>query len=203
MCIYAVPLCKCVLCQLRNGGRAWVGLALLLVPIHHLPQWFLSPPLPPVFYFNLSSLPSCWWCLSNPMEDHLSFPLTQPHSSLPQSSPHSAPISNESLNDLLWLIESQKNYGFWEVKTHGFTGRATTLSLSVLDSAGCKLEECTPQIQMNTTSCPQPMHSQPPPLSSLAGINLNTPQVAYNVDSLGSIGQPDAYTQVSMGSMSH
>lgn len=137
------------------------------------------------------------------MDDHTTFPM-QFHSSLSQVSPCSAPISNESLNDLLWLIESQKNSGFLEVNTLGFTqaGRSMAPSLSVLDSPGFQLEECTPQIQVNTTSGPPSMR-QLPPLSSSIGINLNTPQLAYNADALSSISQPGAYTQVSTGSTSH
>ena len=130
------------------------------------------------------------------MDDHTALPM-QPHSSLSQVS-RSAPISNESLNELLRLIESQKNSGFSEVNTPGFTGRSMTPSISVLDSAGFQLEERTPQIRVNTPSCTPSMRPQPPP-----GINLNTPQLAYNADALSSVGQLDAYTQVSTGSTSH
>ena len=130
------------------------------------------------------------------MEDQSGFPalphaglLTTLSATLSQTSlPHFTVISNDSLNELLRFINSQKSPGFPEEN-----GSASDSLNAALDSDGF-----------------HPLHrSTPSPASSSSGIPTNThlsvigpannarsvPHVAYSPDTLSHIGQSDQFNQ--------
>ncbi|KAI9467135.1 hypothetical protein BJY52DRAFT_1236615 [Lactarius psammicola] len=106
-------------------------------------------------------------------------------------SPPSATFSNDTLNNLLRLIGSQKISGLSEVNTLGL-GAMGLPDSTPLDSAGLHLLGRNPQIQANSSSSP-PATLQ----SSLLGpsLDVNIPHVTYSSDTLGSAGQSDALAQ--------
>ncbi|KAH8989749.1 hypothetical protein EDB92DRAFT_1817051 [Lactarius akahatsu] len=124
--------------------------------------------------------------------EHRSGIPTQPRAGLLAAcSPPSATFSNDTLNDLLRLIGSQKLSGFSEVNTLGLGGMGSPDSMP-LDSVGLHLLGRNPQIQANSSSSPPAT-----PQSSLLGppLDVNTPHVAYSSEALGSAGQSDALAQ--------
>ena len=132
------------------------------------------------------------------MENHTAYATQTQSSHVPlqaaqAGSPHSAVLSTDSLNDLLRLFASQKTSVLSD--THGF--KAMALLSPTLDSAVFQPAEHNSQIRAN----PQP--SSIHQLSSLGSSidvihsNSSTPQTAYNLDALSSVGKSDSVMQVS------
>ena len=157
----------------------------LLVP--NSPSTTPSPPSSSQYHLvHLSTCCSlCHFLVLKSTMENLTAYITQT-----QSSPHLATISNDSLNDLLRSIGSQKNCLL--SYPHGFKAMAPLSP--TLDSTTFQPVECNSQIRAH----PPPADiRQPSPHNPSTDMDLSTPQVAYNVDTLGSVGQSDSFTQVS------
>ena len=148
---------------------------------HTVPFKFLSTPS--LLPSSVLYICAVFWSSNTAMENHTAY--TTPT----QASPHLATISNDSLNDLLRLIGSQKSSVLSD--PHGFRAMAPSPRL---DSTTFQPAEHNSQIQAHPP--PSNIH-QLSPHSPPTDMNLSIPQDTYNLDALGSVGQSDSISQVS------
>lgn len=171
----------------------WCGTSTTLVP--HPPSAPHSTPLLPLTPTSLQVLSTLFYCSPKAMEDLSSGLSTLPRAGRPTTlSPtslaHSAAISNDTLNDLLRFIGSQKCSGFPELNSN-----TVDSSNSPLDSDGLQILDSNILLTEDSSSG-LPTNPHIPPL----GPAVNTrrgPQIAYSLDTISPIGQSDKFNQAS------